>query len=463
MVGMLLAASAACAATPSHQGWQRPPGASTRGTTSATATVVSTPASSASEPAASAARGAPLRRGVAVLLPLSGRYRDLGLEVKQAIGAAAQAAAVGPVFTFFDTAGTPEGAAVAVRAARAEGFAFLLGPIGQRETAAAIEAVAGQAVIAHLSPLAPASPGAHVFRFAAGPQDESAWAFAVAADQQFPTMAVFYPDDDTGRLAAAALLEVARADVALEVEVVAAVPFAPAAATLSDDVRVLLGMVPATNSELRRHLSRHRKQGYKTFTPRPGFSLLYVPASYELGALVASYLPHYNVELRTPYTADTFALQRKYRGNIPEVVQLVGSGNWAGEAFISRAGQAAEGALILAACPGEFLAGSESERIQRLLQDALRRRPSELAMQAYDAATAAASVVVAMSRQATAGPAEATAAWPGATLAALSQAVHAVVLADGACGNLSLSPHGTIVREPTLLTVRDGVIEVASW
>lgn len=470
LAGMVFAAGAvcaACAAAPSQPAWQRPAGASQRGPSmgSASAEPPATPGNATEAPLAAATPVASpsLRRGVAVLLPLSGRYRELGAEVKVAIGAAAQAAASSSVFTYFDTAGTPEGAAVAARAAMAAGFGFVLGPIGQRETAAAIEAVAGQAVIAHLSPLGEASPAVGVFRFIAGPQEESAWAFAVAADGQFPTMAVFYPDDDTGRRAATTLLEVARADAALEVEVVAAVPFAPAAATLSDDVRVLLGMVPHENAELRRHLARHRKQGYKTFTPRPGFSLLYVPASYELGALVASYLPHYNVELRTPSTADTFALRRKHRGVIPEVVQLLGSGNWAGDAFLARAGQAAEGALILAGCPGALSPGSESERIERLLHDALRRRPSELAMQAFDAATAAAAVVAAMSRQAQPGRDEAADFWPAGALAALPHAVRAVGLADGACGNLLVSPHGTLQRHPTLLTVRDGAIELASW
>src|SRR5207244_10491661 len=102
----------------------------------------------------------------------------------------------------------------------------------------------------------------------------------------------------------------------------------PTATDLEPDVKAFLGLDPLTNERLRRHLARHPKDGWKTFSPDVDFDLLFVPDEAERAALVASFLVYYNVELRTSDDVDSLALRRKHGGRLPSFVQLLGGAGW---------------------------------------------------------------------------------------------------------------------------------------
>lgn len=399
-----------------------------------------------------------VKRGVAVLLPLSGKFAAIGREVRAAIEAGAGAVSAAGLLAYYDTAGDAVQATHATEHALADGYGLILGPLGQFEAASVIAAAAGKAVVLHLSPLGAADAERGVVRLAFGPQDEGAWAIALAELEEYQALAIFAPGDPTGRLAAESAIAAARQRSNLEV--VAHQEFVPDAKTLEAAVRELLGIVPASNAELRRHIAETGKAGIKTFVPRLDFAWLYVPASYQLGALIAAYLPYYNVEPRRDGGDDTMALRDKYRGLIPSVVQLVGPSSWASEGFLARAGEAAEGALIVAPCPGGFAPGTKSEEIEALLRGKLRRRPSELAMQAYDAAALVGEVIAYLADESH-DPVSPGEYWNAETFAGVLARLGRASLADGACGPAAMTSHGILARTPSALTIRGGLIEPA--
>ena len=372
---------------------------------------------------------------VAVLLPLSGGYAALGGELRAAI----ELAPAGDTrWLYVDTKGTADGAAAAAEAAAAKGAIGILGPVGQREAIAAARVAARHGLpIALLAPADGADAGAGVFRVATSPADEGRAVAQLAADDNFPTVGVLAPRDDVGREAAEAfVVEAAR----LGLRVTAQGSYDPTGGDVEPDVKSFLGLVPAQNPRLAAHLARHGRSGWQTFSPDIPFTLLYVPDRYDRAAIVAAYLPYYNVELRTTDAADPYQLARKHGGHVPQVVQLVGGAGWHHASLPVRGGTAVQGALIVDDFAGE-LGGDLAVQFSAAFQQRTRRAASAAAAQAYDAAT-----LVAAARTEAAGAADPR----GALRAALAHAK----LTDGACGPAAIGGDGELARTPSVLEVR---------
>lgn len=387
---------------------------------------------------------------LAVLLPLSGAYARLGSEMRAAIELAAVDAASGAKLVFLDTAGDPVRAVQAVEdAVRRHRAVAIVGPVGQQTALAAAARAAELGVpIALLAPSDDAGQAADaaagVFRLWSSSVWEAAEAARLAVSLGHTRLAVFAPRDEHGARAADAFAAQARA---LGAEIVQSGSYDPTGSELEPDVRAFLGLDPLTNERLRQHLRRSgRAEGWKTFTPDVGFELLYVPDEHERAALVASFLPYYNVEVRSQELMDAVALRRKHRGRVPQVVQLLGSSGWHHPSLPMRGGPAVEGALVVDIHAGgdtEDFVSEEAARFGQSFHDRTGRWPGRVAAEAYDAAML---VLAARARI------EPGAAAPRAELARLLAGAE---LGLGVCGPARVT-QGVLVREAVLLRVEDG-------
>ncbi|HEU5056915.1 MAG TPA: penicillin-binding protein activator [Kofleriaceae bacterium] len=384
---------------------------------------------------------------IAVLLPLSGRHAGIGREMRIAIELAGGGRG-GARLVFLDTRGEEGEAEKQVERAFADGAAGVLGPVGQVESrAAASRAVELGLPIAVLAPGVAAAPSAGLFRLWPSPEWEAAEAARLAVALGHDRLAVLAPRDDQGAAQSAAFR---RAAAAAGAEVVAAGDYDPTGSELEPDLKRFLGLDPMQNERLRRHLrARGSKHGWKSFSPDVAFDLLYVPDEHARAALVASYLPYFNIEVRNSDVMDTLSLRKKHSGRLPSVVQLLGSSGWHHRGLIPRGGAAVDGALIVVACGGVGWAGDEQQLdvadqaadfISRFEQRT-GRPPGPVAAQAHDAA-----------RLFLAARAAAGAHRGAAARSALVSALSTADLRDGACGR-SRVMSGALTVEAGLLQV----------
>lgn len=374
---------------------------------------------------------------LAVLLPLSGKFAAIGRELRAAIQLAP---APGTRWLFLDTRGEVDGAVAAVDAAVAQGALAILGPVGAREaTAAATAATARGVPIALLAPADGGDPAAGVFRLVDSPADEGRAVARLAALDNFPTVAVLAPRDEVGAESADAFVAEA---TRLGLVVAARGDYDPAARDLEPEVKAFLNLVPATNPRFAQHLARHGRKGAATFSPDIAFALLYLPDRHDRAALVAAYLPYFNVELRTTEFPDAAMLARKHHGVIPQVVQLVGGAGWHHPTLPVRGGEPVQGALIVDPYPADAGGSDLAAAFAAGFTSRTRRAPSGAAAQAHDAA-----LLLARTRAAL----PATAGDPREHLrAALARAS----LDDGACGPAAIGGDGELRREPAVLEVQ---------
>ena len=379
---------------------------------------------------------------IAVLLPLSGRFAAIGSELRAAVELAPRE---GTSWLFLDTRGDPDGAAAAVEQAYARGAVGILGPAGTREAIAAARAASLRGLpIALLAPDDGASPAAGVFRLASSPGDEARAVARMALADNFPTVAVFAPRDDVGEEAADAFVAEA---TALGLAVTAHGTYDPTGGDLEPDLKKFLNLVPATNPRLADHLAHGGKKAWSTFSPDVPYSLLYIPDRYDRAALVAAFLPYYNVELRTTEFPDLRILQRKHGGHMPQVVQLVGGAGWHHPSLPIRGGDAVQGALIVDTWAAEQGADA-AQQFAAAFQGRAGRAASSVAAEAYDAATLVAQV-------------RATIAMAPDPRGALRVALAHARLEDGACGPAAIGVDGELVREATVLEVQGSDLVVA--
>jgi len=204
--------------------------------------------------------------------------------------------------------------------------------------------------------------------------------------------------------------------------------------------------VPAENPRLAAHLARHGKAGWTTFSPDIPYTLLYLPDRYDRAAIVAAFLPYYNVELRTTDNPDPERLARKHGGHMPQIVQLVGGAGWHHPTLPVRGGPAVQGALIVDDFAGE-LGGEPAQQFTAAFHERTHRTPTTAAAQAFDAAALiAAARAEAVTGTVTGAPAHAR--------RALRAALAHAKLADGACGAAAIGADGELARVPSVLEVQ---------
>jgi len=372
---------------------------------------------------------------IAVLLPLTGRFAAIGVEMKAAVELAPPD---GTKWLFLDTRGEPEGAASAVEAAVQKGAVGILGPVGTREAiAAARTASLHQIPIALLAPSDGADPAAGVFRVVGSPGDEGRAVARIALADNFPTVGVFAPRDDVGQETADAFVAEA---TKLKLQVTAQGTYDPTGGNLEPDVKTFLNLIPAKNPRLAEHLAKNRKDGLKTFSPDVPYTLLYIPDRYDRAAIVAAFLPYFGVELRNEDFTDPRKLQRKHGGHIPQIVQLVGGAGWHHVSLPVRGGEPIQGALIVDSWAGPS-SGDLASDFASGFQQRTQRTPTSAAAEAFDAAT-----LVAKARASIGNAPDAR----GTFKTALAKGK----LADGACGPAAMDVDGELVRDYAVLEVQ---------
>ncbi|MBI4511343.1 MAG: penicillin-binding protein activator [Deltaproteobacteria bacterium] len=396
---------------------------------------------------------------IGVLLPLSGRFAAIGREIRAAIEIAAEDEQ-GIELAFVDTKGDEHVAAEAVDELVAKVQpAVVMGPVGEREAAAAAaRAAALRLPMALLSPISGIADSASgIVRLWGSGEGRARAAASVAVRLGFHDLAVFAPRDEQGRAEAEAF---ARAALALGARVVARATYDPTG-SIEEDVKALLGLDPSQNERLRRHLAKNKKQGWKTFTPAVPFDLLFVPDSHDRAALVASFLSFFNVELRTGDGVDWEFLRRKHGGRRPSMVQLLGSSGWHDPALLVRGGTAVHGALVLGlSCEpldelGEPVSDAAALLVGRF-NERHGRAPSPIAAEAYDSAR----MVFLARKRALAALVEAGVKVEGPNLRhAMARTLAGISLEEGACARAQVDAQGELLRAPSVFRVeRDGFL-----
>ncbi|MBL4632657.1 MAG: penicillin-binding protein activator [Kofleriaceae bacterium] len=383
---------------------------------------------------------------IAVLLPLSGDHAAIGRAFLDGISVAALSDE-NVNLLILDTQGSEEGAREAVVRAAKAGCLLAIGPIGKYESAAAaFEARVQRLPIAVLAPTAGYADSKNVFRLVLSPAFEAEQAAIVATELGFQSLAVLAPRDELGLLQANAFAASARS---LGVEVVMLGTYDPAAIDLENDVRAFLNLNPKTNKRLRQHYRQYGRRSWKSFSPDIEFDLLYIPDRTARAALVASYLPYFNVELESRDSVSPLSLRQKHGGRIPRIVQLMGSGAWLGGDLAARGGAAVEGALIVSACPGglELDVSEQAREFRNEFRKHIGRPPPSASAHAYDAMT----MVLAAHRRSLSG---------GGSGSRTGQELRAAILRDGVCGTLEVNGLGQVEGQIEVLRVLAGVPEI---
>jgi hypothetical protein len=165
------------------------------------------------QPGAAPSAAGPGGQRVAILLPLSGARADIGQAMLQAAQLAMEG---GPPLDVKDTAGTPEGAAAAARAAVADGVGLILGPLTSAETAAVapIARQANVAVLAFTNDPSQVQPG--VWTLGITPAQQVRRLVAATTAQGKSQFAALLPDTDFGHAMGQALTQATTASSAAE-------------------------------------------------------------------------------------------------------------------------------------------------------------------------------------------------------------------------------------------------------
>ena len=167
------------------------------------------------QPGAAASAAGPGGQRIAILLPVSGARADIGQSMQQAAQLAMDAQG-GPPLDVKDTAGTPEGAAAAARAAVADGVGLILGPLTSAETAAVapIARQANVAVLAFTNDPSQVQPG--VWTLGITPAQQVRRLVAATTAQGKSQFAAMLPDTDFGHAMGQALAQATTASSAAE-------------------------------------------------------------------------------------------------------------------------------------------------------------------------------------------------------------------------------------------------------
>ncbi|HEY1935870.1 MAG TPA: penicillin-binding protein activator [Acetobacteraceae bacterium] len=239
---------------------------------------------------------------VAILLPLTGTYAAIGQPMLQA-AQLAFAAPGSPQLDAKDTGGTPEGAAMAARAAVAENAGIILGPLTSAETAAVapIARAANINVLAFTNDPAQAQPG--VWTLGITPGEQVRRLVAAAQAQGRTQFAALLPNSDFGRAMGQALSQVATAaglpppDIRFHEPGMAAIN--PAVRDLSGYATRRAPIDAQIKAARALNTAAGRQQALelaKTPIPPPPFTALLLADAGDSLAEIAALLPYYDVD-----------------------------------------------------------------------------------------------------------------------------------------------------------------------
>jgi ABC-type branched-subunit amino acid transport system substrate-binding protein len=290
------------------------------------------------------------------LLPLSGKYADIGFAVlsgaevalRQVRGQEAQDTS--PVLIWKDTGGTPETARTAFQAAsRDPSVIGFIGPLTGEE---------GQSVSAAFDPEAPPAlylgqkiiaQKPFLYRFGLTPREEALSVLSYLARSGKDDLILFFPENGYGRGYADAV-DAAAAEAGVRVN--RRVSYSPDTSDFTDAIRKAVGKaVDRTPSSSRK--------GDAVKVPQEA---IVIADRWEKAFLLASQLRFYGVYL-----------------------PLAGFSGWNDEELVRKAGEAVSGAVFSADYAGSF-PGFLGESFRKDCQEVLERTPSRFEAMGYDAA-----------------------------------------------------------------------------
>lgn len=327
------------------------------------------PSAIAALPPSTSPMASPGQKLVGLLLPLTGQAASLGQAMQDAAMLATYEMAGDDVMLrFYDTGGTPEGAAAAARGAIDEGARLLIGPLYAAEAreVAPIVAQAGVNALAFSNDRSVAGPSLNILGFL--PEAQVIRVVAYARSKQIEKFAVIAPSNDYGN----AIVNGLRA--ALEAyggQLVEAAMYDPATEDLTPVVRNLAhydGKRRAAIQQLQGKNDAASKAALRALqdqiSAEMGFDAVLIAESGARLRALAPLLPYYDIDPAKIRFLGTAQWDDPNLGNEPSLV-----GAW------------------FASPPPDARAAFDKR-----YEETFKRRPPRLASLAYDAAALAAVV-----------------------------------------------------------------------
>jgi len=246
-------------------------------------------------------QAAPRSALVALLVPLTGQYANVGQALQQAAQLALDVPGA-PQLDVKDTGGTPQGAVAAARAAIADGAGLIIGPLLSSETAAVapIARGSGVPVLAFTNDPSQAQPG--VWTLGITPGQQVRRLVAAVQAQGRTQLAALLPDSEFGHVMGQALGQATQADGLPPPQIMY---HGQGMGSINTTTRALSdyanrrGPIDAQIQKAKElgtpEARREAVELGKTPIPPPSFSALLLADTGEALAEVAAMLPYYDV------------------------------------------------------------------------------------------------------------------------------------------------------------------------
>ena len=325
---------------------------------------------------------------IAALLPLSGPYAAIGKGALAAIKLAALGDATTPASELVveDTAGDADRAAQAVtRLAETGQVCAIVGPVGALESqAAALAAERAEVTLVTLTGgegVTGLGPFSFRHRLTRAAYARSLAKYAVEA-MGMRSFAILYPESDYGREMRNAFWHAVEQTGA---RIEAAEGYSPSATGFNEPVRKLVGryyLEARARDERWAQMNRKSKDPAMHVPPIVDFEAVFIADTGDRARQLLSFLAYWDVELRTSPDQDATSLAGKYGGELPSLVQVLGTNGFNSADFAARAGDVAHNAIFL----DEFMPDAPAARdFVTRFQASTGGMPDSLAAHAYDA------------------------------------------------------------------------------
>ena len=330
---------------------------------------------------------------IGVLLPLSGPYAGIGKSALAAVQLAAEGDNTAPRFDLQleDTGGEAERAAAAVeRLVVDKKVVAIIGPVGVLESqAAALAAERAEVPIITLTGGAGVTglgPFSFRHRLTRGAYARSLARYALQ-QMGLRSFAVLYPESDYGREMRDAFW---RAIEQGGGEIKAAEGYSLRATQFNAPVKRLVGryhLDARAKDERWAEINRKARDPAMRVPPIVDFEAIFVADTGDRARSLLPFLSYWDVELKTRPEQSAAEFAPKYGGDIPPLVQLLGTNGFNNPDFAARVGEPGRNSVFL----DEFVPDAPAARdFTARFQAATGASPDTLAAHAFDAARMAA-------------------------------------------------------------------------
>jgi ABC-type branched-subunit amino acid transport system substrate-binding protein len=330
---------------------------------------------------------------IGVVLPLTGPFGAIGQSALTAIRLAIPADA-DVKLVVEDTQGDADRAAQAVeKLALQDGVAAVLGPVGTFESEAA--ALAAERVEVPIMVLSASEGltdiGPFVFRHRVTRADQArAIARYAVDDLGLRRFAILYPDSDYGREMMKAFWQTVEAGGG---QVNGAEAYSLQFNDFHTPIKKLIGRYHLDARSPDAHwamLNRKARDPAQHYAPVIDFDAIFIPDGGNRARSALNFLNYWDVELKTATEPDNFLLRKKYGGELPPLVQVLGGSGFNDPRLVERAGALMQGSVFVDV---GFAETETAAAFTKAYEEKAGHGPDPLAAHAYDAARMVAGVV----------------------------------------------------------------------